>query len=151
MQNLIKIIKESLYDLSKKETIKGDTVYYELISNIFLNELKRENNQDYKIYILNEFLLDDIKMFIQTNQILKIILEDFVSTDINKFQISLLNLSDPKLKMLEKNTNNEWIKETLIYTFEYTSMIYILNLINEDENNNKNEKRMHCIFFEIFF
>ena len=150
LQNLIKIIKESLYDLSKKETIKGDTVYYELISNIFLNELKRENNQDYKIYILNEFLLDDLKMFIQTNQILKIILEDFVSTDINKFQTSLFNLSDPKLKMLEKNTNNEWIKETLIYTFEYTSMIYILNLINEDENNNKNEKnRKECIVYSL--
>ena len=150
MQNLIKIIKESLYDLSKKDTIKGDTVYYELISNIFLNELKRENNQDYKIYILNEFLLDDIKMFIQTNQILKIILEDFVSTDINKFQTSLFNLSDPKLKMLEKNTNNEWIKETLIYTFEYISMIYILNLINEDENNNKNEKnKKECIVYSL--
>jgi hypothetical protein len=150
LQNLIKIIKESLYDLSKKDTIKGDTVYYELISNIFLNELKRENNQDYKIYILNEFLLDDIKMFIQTNEILKIILEDFVSTDINKFQTSLFNLSDPKLKMLEKNTNNEWIKETLIYTFEYTSMIYILNLINEDENNNKNEKnKKECIVYSL--
>ena len=148
LKKLIKIIKESLYDLSKKETIKGDTIYYELISGVFLNELKRENNLEYKIYILNEFLLDDIKMFIQTNQILKIILEDFVSTDIYLFQKSLFNLSDPKLKILEENTNNEWIKETLIYTFEYISLIYILNLINEDENiNNENNKKECCVYY----
>ena len=69
MKNLIENIKEILYDSSKKKEIKGDTVYYELISNIFLNELKRENNMEYKIYILKEFLLKDEKLFIQANEL----------------------------------------------------------------------------------
>ena len=46
----------------------------------------------------------------------------------------LEKLSNPKLKILEDNTNNEWIKETLISTFKYIANIYIKNLINE---NNK--------------
>ena len=37
----------------------------------------------------------------------------------------LEKLSNPKLKILEDNTNNEWVKETLIYTFDY---IYIKDI-----------------------
>ena len=48
----------------------------------------------------------------------------------------LEKLSNPKLKILEDNTNNEWVKETLIYTFEYISKIYINNLINENNKAN---------------
>ena len=130
-----------MYNSSKINEIKGDTVYYELISNIFLNELKRENNLEYKMYILKEFLLEDPKLFIQANQLLKIILEDFVSSKIEYFQGSLDKLSDSNLKILEDNINNEWIKETLIYTFEYISIIYIQNLINENEKETKKKKK----------
>jgi hypothetical protein len=56
LKNLFENIKEVLYDSSKQKEIKGDTAYYDLISNIFLNELKRENNIEYNIYILKEFL-----------------------------------------------------------------------------------------------
>ena len=135
LKELIKMIKPALYDTSKLNEIKGDTIYYELIENIFINELKRENNQEYKIYILKEFLLEDSKLFIQSNRLLKIILEDFVSSDTTKFQMSFDNLSNKKLETLEKNSNNDWIKETLIYTFEYISIIYIQNLIIENENS----------------
>ena len=126
-----------MYDLSKNNEIKGDIKYYDLIIDIFLNEFKRENNLEYKIYILNEFLLEDEKLFIQSNQLLKIILEDFASTEINFFQGSIEKLSNIKLKKLDENTKNEWIKETLIYTFEYISMIYIQNLINENDKLKK--------------
>ena len=141
LKTLIENIKKALYNSSKINEIKGDTVYYELISNIFLNELKRENNLEYKMYILKEFLLEDPKLFIQANQLLKIILEDFVSSKIEYFQGSLDKLSDSNLKILEDNINNEWIKETLIYTFEYISIIYIQNLINENEKETKDNKK----------
>ena len=141
LKTLIENIKKALYNSSKINEIKGDTVYYELISNIFLNELKRENNLEYKMYILKEFLLEDPKLFIQANQLLKIILEDFVSSKIVYFQWSLDKLSDSNLKILEDNINNEWIKETLIYTFEYISIIYIQNLINENEKETKDNKK----------
>ena len=141
LKALIKSIKEALYDSSKINDVKGDTVYYGLISNIFLNELKRENNIEYKIYILNNFLLDDEKLFIQSNELLKIILEDFVSNKTDYFQGSLYKLSNSKLKILEENANNEWIKETLIYTFEYISIIYIQNLISENEKAKKENKK----------
>ena len=135
--SLIENIKKGLYDSSKNNEIKGDIKYYDLIIDIFLNEFKRENNLEYKIYILNEFLLEDEKLFIQSNQLLKIILEDFASTEINFFQGSIEKLSNIKLKKLDENIKNEWIKETLIYTFEYISMIYIQNLINENDKLKK--------------
>ena len=39
LKKLIEIIKNILYDSSKKKEIKGDKVYYELISFILLNEV----------------------------------------------------------------------------------------------------------------
>ena len=146
LKNLIQNIRKAFYDTSKENEIKGDTIYYELISNILLSELKRENDLNYQIYILNEFLLTDTKFFIQSNQLLKIILENFVSSDVKKFTRSFDNLSKQELKLLEEktitkdNTENEWIKETLIYTFEYISIIFILNLKVEIEKVNKENK-----------
>ena len=137
LKKQIENIKEALYDLSKKNEIKGDKVYYELISNLLLNEIKRENNIKYKIKILNEFLLKDEKLFIQSNQLLIKILDNFVSSDIILFQGSLDKLSDPDLKELECLTNNDWIKETLIYTFEQISYIYIENLIYQNAHEKK--------------
>ena len=148
---LIEIIKKALYDISKEKEIKGNTVYYELISNIFLNEIKRENNIDYKYYILKEFLLQDEKLFIQSNQILKLILEDFGLTNKDKFQDFLDSLSNPNLKILDNKTNNACIKETLTYLFEQISIIYIENLKNINLEI-KYEKRKNIILdLQSFF
>ena len=74
-------------------------------------------------------------------------MEDFVSTKIDHFQGALDELSNEKLKILdEKVDKNEWIKETLIYTFEYISTIYIQNLIND---NDKKKKNIKLILFMI--
>ena len=136
LKNLTEIIKNSLYDLSKNKEIKGDKIYYELISNLLVNEVKRENNLDYKIFILNDILLEDEKLFIQSIQLLKLLLDNFVSSDLDHFQTSLNNLSHEKLKDLDSKTNNDWIKETLIYTFEQISIIYIQNYL-DDKNLQK--------------
>ncbi len=150
LKSLIEIVKE-VNDSSKNKKIKGDEVYYELIVNILLNELKRENSQKYKIYILKEQLLEDEKLFIQSTQLLKIILEDFVTSNIDLFQGSLDNLSNSVLEILEKKINNDWIKETLIYTFEQISIIYIQNLINENEKNKKENKKNILFDLKSFF
>ena len=141
LKTLIEKIKESLYDESKINEIKGDVVYYELLSNIFISELERENNPEYKMYILKEFLLKDEKLFIQSTQLLKMILEDFVTSKIDKFQGSLDYLSKEDLNILEEKADNEWIKETLIYCFEYITNIYIQNLIKENEERKKEDQK----------
>ena len=146
LKRLIETIKETLYDSSKINEIKGDIVYYGLISNILLNELRRENNLEYKIFMLKEFLLTDEKLFIQSNQLLKIILEDFVSSNIDKFQGSLTNLSKPDLKILEDKINNLWIKETLLYIFEQISITYIQNRIEENDKEKKEENKKNIIY-----
>ena len=64
--------------------------------------------------------MDDLKLFIQSNQLFKI---------------------KRNFKFLEKNSNNDWIEETLIYTFEYISIINIQNLIIENENSK--EKKIY--------
>ena len=125
--------------------------YYELIINIFLSELNRENNRNYKLYILNEFLLNNEKLFVKSKQLLKIILEDFVSSDINKFQGALSNLSDSSLEFLENKMNNEWFKETLINFFECISIIYIQNLINNFEKYKKAKGKNILIHLKSFF
>ena len=150
LKNLNDIIKESLYDPSKKDEIKGDKIYYELISNILLNEINREESLEYKIYILEELLLKDEKLFIQSIQLLKLILNDFVNSDIDNFQSSLSNLSNDKLKYLETKTNNDWIKETLIYSFEQISIIYIQNLIDNNEKSKQENKQNILIYLKSF-
>ena len=155
IKTLIETIQKSLYDSSKTKEIKGDTIYYGLISKIFFNELKRENNLQYKIFILQEFLLKDEKLFIQSNQLLKLILEDFVSSNVDKFQGSLDKLSKQDLKILDNKTNSDWIKEALIYIFEQITIVYIQNLIKEnDRAKSENKKNIlydlrsyleHCI------
>ena len=83
-------------------------------------------------------------MFIQSNQLLKLILDEFVFTNKDKFQDFIDNLSNPNLKILDNKTNNIWIKESLIYIFEQITIIYIQNLINEN-GEGKNEKRNNII------
>ena len=147
LKNLNEEIKKSLYDSSKKNLIKGDKVYYELISYILLNEIKRENNLDYKMFILEELLLEDEKLFIQSIQLLKLILKDFVTADIDHFQSSLKNLSNEKLKNLESKIKNDWIKETLIYTFEQISIIYIQDKIAENDARSKEENKQNILIY----
>ena len=148
---LIGNIKETLYDSSKEKEIKGDIIYYELISKIILIEILRENNIKYKIYILNKFLLEDERLFIQSNLILKLILEDFVSTNTDYFQYSFFKLSNPDLKVLEKKTNNDWIKETLINIFEQISLKYIQNLIDENERHKIKNRKNILIYLKSYF
>ena len=148
---LIGNIKETLYDSSKEKEIKGDIIYYELISKIILIEILRENNIKYKIYILNKFLLEDERLFIQSNLILKLILKDFVSTNTDYFQYSFFKLSNPDLKVLEKKTNNDWIKETLINIFEQISLKYIQNLIDENERHKIKNRKNILIYLKSYF
>ena len=82
--------------------------------------------------------MEDEKLFIQSIQLLKLILNDFVTADIGHFQASLNKLSDEKLKDLESKTNNDWIKETLIYTFEEISIIYIQNSLDDKDLSKQN-------------
>ena len=147
LKNLNEEIKKSLYDSSKKNLIKGDKVYYELISYILLNEIKRENNLDYKMFILEELLLKDEKLFIQSIQLLKLILKDFITSDLDHFQSSLKNLSNEKLKNLESKIKNDWIKETLIYTFEQISIIYIQDKIAENDARSKEENKQNILIY----
>lgn len=132
-------IKDSIYDLAKKTEIKGNKDYYDIITNILLNELQRENNRKYKLFVLNELLLKDGQLlFIHLIQLLKIILEDYISSDKILFQSSLKNLSFNDLKPLEnKVIENNLIKQTLIYTLEQLSIIYIENLLNFNEKEKK--------------
>ena len=150
LKNLNKLIKTSLYDKSKKNEIKGDKVYYELISKILLNEIIRENSKEYKFLILEEFLLEDEKLFIQSIQLLKLILNDYVSSDIDYFQSSLNNLFDNKLKCLEDKIKNNWIKETLIYIFEQISIIYLQNLEADNEKSKEGNKQNILIYLKSF-
>ena len=121
-----------------------------MISNILLNEVLRENNKEYKIKILEEFLLEDEKLFIQAIQLLKFILNDFVSSDVDYFQSSLDNLSNDQLKNLEGKIQNDWIKETLIYTFEQISLIYIETLIANNEKSKEENKQNILIYLDSF-
>ena len=132
--------------------------YFGLIANIFLNELKSENNLEYKINVLEELLFGYEMLFIQANLSLKLRSEDFVLANTTHLLDSLDKLPDYKLLNLEVKTDKDWIKETLIYTFEFISILYIQNLINEKEvNNKKDETKCHVnvryslkSFFEKF-
>ena len=82
---------------------------------------------------------------------MKLILEDFVSTNTDYFQYSFFKLSNPDLKVLEKKTNNDWIKETLINTFEQISLKYIQNLIDENERHKIKNRKNILIYLKSYF
>ena len=82
---------------------------------------------------------------------MKLILEDFVSTNTDYFQYSFFKLSNPDLKVLEKKTNNDWIKETLINTFEQISLKYIQNLIDENERHKIKNRKNIFIYLKSYF
>ena len=151
LKTLIDIIKKSLYDSSKENEIKGNSNYYGLISDIFINEIKRENNLKYKMFILNEFLLKDEKLFIQSNNLIRIIMEDFVSSNLDQFQGSLDKLSYSELKILNDKTNIDWIKETLIYIFEQISIIYIKNRIKKNDEAKPENKKNIVFHLKSYF
>ena len=141
LKSLIEYIKDSLYDTSKKDELKGDENYNKLISNIFLNEIQRENSKEFKLFILEEFLLKDEKLFIQSLKLLIIILEDYVNPNVYFFQGSFKTLSDKNLESLGiMMKKNDWINETILYVFEQISIIYIENLIFDNEKI-KDEKK----------
>ena len=82
---------------------------------------------------------------------MKLILEDFVSTNTDYFQYSFFKLSNPDLKVLEKKTNNDWIKETLINIFEQISLKYIQNLIDENERHKIKNRKNILIYLKSYF
>ena len=143
LKDLINDIKKGLYVLFKKNENKLDIVYYELISNIILNEFMQENNLNYRFYILKEFLFKDEKLYIKINKLTKIILKDLISADINKYQESLNKLSDIK----ELNNSKITIK------FEEKNKSNNNNNITQNKDSihsDKKEKNSTIINFNIF-
>ena len=147
---LIKYIKESLSDKINFEENKINKIYYSLITNIFLNEIQRVNNLDYTLFILNEFLLKDEKLFIQSIPLLEIILKDFVSPNINLFHDSFKKLEDEKLKILESKMDNDWIKETIFYLFEKIGFEYLENCVNFYKEKYEKENYM-LLDLQLYF
>ena len=145
----LKILTEALKEKVKNKEDK-DYNNHEPILRVLLSECKREKDNKYRLNILNEFVLKDKKLLIKSNQLLKIILEDFVSTDVGLFQNSLVNLSKPDLNFLEEKLDDDLVQETLLNFFEFISIIYIQNL-KEIESHKKENKINILIYLKSFF
>ena len=95
--------------------------------------------------------MKDKIIFIQSTQLLKLILNDFINSNTDLFQGSLNKLSDPKLKVLEDNVNDDFIKEALLYTFEQISLIYMYNLRTKNDKRKKENQMNILINIKTFF
>ena len=95
--------------------------------------------------------MKDKIIFIQSTQLLKLILNDFINSNTDLFQGSLNKLSDPKLKILEDSINDDFIKEALLYTFEQISLIYMYNLRTQNDKRKKENQMNILINIKTFF
>ncbi len=123
-----------LYSLIDKKIKKNGKNYYELLSHIFLEEVKKFKNLDYRIFILKQFILEDNNFIIRSLQILEVIMINILSSNTLKlFLNKITNFKSTILLVLEeKSTNNIFLSEILLYLFEKTSYIYIFSM-NKDE------------------
>jgi len=128
-----------LYNLID-EKIKNGRNYYELLSHIFSEEVKKFKNLDYRIYILKQFILEDNNFIIRSLHILEVIMINILSPNI--LRLFLNNITNFKSKILlvleEKSLNNSFLNEMLLYLFEKTSNNY-LNSKNKDDEKCFNE------------
>ena len=130
-ENIIK-----LYNLIDKKIKKDGRNYYELLSHIFLEEVKKFKNLDYRIFILKQFILEDNNFIIRSLQILEVIMINILSSNILKLFLNKnTNFKSTIFLVLEeKSTNNSFLNEILLYLFEKTTYNYF-NSMNKDEKS----------------
>ena len=131
--NLIDSIKISLKNTDKN--------YYDLLKFIYLKEIQKIPNINYRFEIFIN-ILENSQIIVKSNDILQILLFHFINSNVDKFEESLnkiyfnsdnvivLNI-ESKLNEVNSKIYNA-LSDTLIYYFEKNSFMYFNNLFQKN-------------------
>ena len=139
IENLINLISENIQNKDKK--------YFSLLRKILLQEIKKEKDKKYRLYIFNSYIINEKEILSNSNEIFNILLKGFIIcskgkllTSIEKFE----NRNDEILILLEKKikeNKNEYLSHILMYYFEKMSQIYLDNYF-KSKTDKKEEKNL---------
>ena len=134
----------------EKKTNKNEDKFYDMLKYIFMKEIKKVNDINYRVSIL-DIIIKEKEIIKKSNDILQIFLKSYFKA----FKHTLKNLLDGKgkdimVELLDRNLSDEkqehffTLSETLLYFFEKNSLIYL------KENDKTLEKEPTDIFKDCF-
>ena len=135
---LIEKYKE-LYKLITEKLVYTDKNYYILLKNIFLKEIKKIKDVDYRTAIFAD-LIKENEVIKSCNDIFQIILKELIKPSKTNFLKTIQNLLDDQSEIIlliesilcnKKENNYFTLSETLLYFFEKNSFIYLNKILNE--------------------
>ena len=144
---------ENFYNLiANDRKLEKDSQYYDKLIYIFLKEIQKVSDINYRNFILNK-LLKENEMVIKSGNIFQILFRNYLKLNSDNFQINkLMNKSDIILETFEENLRrpNIILENTLLYFFEKKCKIYLIKLLNEkngivNSDNKSFEILKYCI------
>ena len=144
---------ETIYDLIIKDEVieKNDKDYfYDKLRYIIFKEIKKipDINYRYKIF---EKLLESDEMIKKSNDILQILLKNYVKKDKCKNnRNNILNSEEYIVKLIDNKLKNNFVlSETLLYFFEKNSLNYLNNIIGTKKEIVKENKKKESIIINL--
>ena len=120
--------------IKEKDAYKDDLYYFDNLRYILYKEIKKNNNPNYRVSIL-EILLKHNEMVKKSIDIFQLLLKNNLTMDnLKKKEENIntkFNKEDPFINKIESNLkNNKILEETLLYLFEKNSLNYLKNILN---------------------
>lgn len=144
-QQLYDTLKE-LLDLINNRLEKDDKDYYKLLNCIYYKEIKKIDDFNYRMKVLEEILKEE-ELVINLNEILEILLKNImVTSSIEKFEATykLLDTKNNFLIWLEEKLDahdvvGKELSEVLSHYFAKKSFVYLNNIIKYKDKKDKNK------------
>jgi len=135
---------KNLYDLLQKSLKYTDLKYYDLLKFIFLKEVKKVYDVNYRTEIFNDMIKAN-EIIVNSDDIFQILFNALVNPKINKFLYARTNLLTRIdfdiaiiIENILENKNDEMyysLSEALIYFFEKKSFMFLDNIFNSKDKN----------------
>ena len=140
-----KLIEEKIKEIKTEEDKIYDSKYYDMLKNIFLKEINKIIESNYRVKIF-EKLIRDKEIIKRSSDIFQILLKKIVKTgkeekDGFKSNLSSIGKSNDELiRLIENNLldikedNYFSLQETMLSFFEKNALIYLKNALYSDKD-----------------
>ena len=143
-------LKKNVKELNKllsNNLLNKDKKYYSLLRNIFLQEMKKIKDKNYRLNLFKTYILNEKEILLYANEIFDLLLKGCVVPSKDKMLNSIIKLEDiPNQFLLDiedkiKENKNEYFSQIILYYFEKVSYIYLENYF-KSKTEKKNEKNL---------
>ena len=143
-----KLVDDKISEIKTNEDIIYNNKYYDTLKYIYLKEIKKIINKNYRLKIF-EKVIQDKEIIKRSNDIFQILLKKIIKTgkeekDGFKNNLDELRKGDEVVKLIENNLldssedNYFSLQETILSLFEKNSLIYLKNILYSEEKEGEN-------------